>query len=416
MSLLDITSGHWLLTADYYSTLLKVSQRLESNPSKAAELRAECERRIKATVDATDTIEGTDLRIKDGVAIQIIAGPIFPRITAINSLSGRPATIERLSHDLSVALEHPDVKSILLYIDSPGGYVTGVNDYAEKLYQARQQKPLHAYVMGAGYSAAYWLASAAETITLDATAGVGSVGVLSIYTDATKQEKKLGLHKYITTNSQSPNKSAKPSTDEGKANLIKELDAIAQVFFNAVARNRGISVEQIAAWKGETRIGQDAIDAGMADHLGSFDQLIQTHTQGQLMSKNTDGTTAEKTLDLQSLQNQHPDIYQAVVEQATQAALSTERQRCADILDTVAATSERQKLAFEAIAKGQAAGEYALALAKAEKEPPSNSSASANAGATFNEGFAVTPAPIVGTEANKSNAYDAESFAARHNL
>jgi ClpP class serine protease len=49
-------------------------------------------------------------------------------------------------------------------IDSPGGEVNGANELAQAIYDARGKKPIVAYVGGAGASAAYWVASAADRV------------------------------------------------------------------------------------------------------------------------------------------------------------------------------------------------------------------------------------------------------------
>ncbi len=68
-----------------------------------------------------------------------------------------------------------EVKGIAFVIDSPGGHVAGNFDLVDKIFAARDVKPIRAFAAENAYSAAYSIASAAQSITVARTGGVGSI-------------------------------------------------------------------------------------------------------------------------------------------------------------------------------------------------------------------------------------------------
>lgn len=213
--------------------------------------------------------------VRDGVAIIQVVGPIFPRANLFTWLSGA-TSIQVLAKDFTTALENPRVGGIVLEIDSPGGEVTGVNEFAAMVRAGRSVKPIVAYVQGLAASAAYWIASAAGRIVMDATAEAGSIGVVCAWQDTRGKDEKAGIKTIEIVSSQSPNKRPDIATDEGRAQIQKIVDDLADVFVKAVSDNRNVPVGRVLGdfGQGGMKVGQYAVKTGMADSLGSFEGVI----------------------------------------------------------------------------------------------------------------------------------------------
>jgi ClpP class serine protease len=125
-------------------------------------------------------------RVRDGVAVLDANGALFRRANIFTAMSGA-TSYEILRADLQAALDDPAVKAIMLNIDSPGGEVSGTDELAQAIFDARGTKPIVAYVGGTGASAAYWLASAADKVVVSPTAVLGSIGVQVAYPRARRQ-------------------------------------------------------------------------------------------------------------------------------------------------------------------------------------------------------------------------------------
>ena len=137
--------------------------------------------------------------------------------------------------------------------------------------ELKARKPIHAYVSGQCCSGAYWIAAACESMTVDPSAVLGSIGVVAVHRRASaKDEVEIG-------SSQSPNKRPDVETEAGRRQIQETIDAIAQVFIEDVARYRGLQPGQVIErfGAGGVKVGAAAVEAGMADRLGSFEGLLR---------------------------------------------------------------------------------------------------------------------------------------------
>jgi signal peptide peptidase SppA len=133
------------------------------------------------------------------------------------------------------------VDRIVLSVDSPGGQVTGLPETAAVVAQVAKVKPVSALVEGTSASAAYWLTSQANDITLTPSGEVGSVGVRMMHVDCSAMLEKAGykvteLYSGDFKTEWSP---FKPVSDEAAADMQSRLEATHKDFIGAVAAGRG---------------------------------------------------------------------------------------------------------------------------------------------------------------------------------
>lgn len=254
-----ITSLDWAMTQDYLDLFVAIALR-ESDPVEVVE------RKLGKRLDNTRSVT-----VRDGVATIPIVGPIFRYADLFTQISGG-VTVEALARDLDTALSDPAIRAVVLSIDSPGGELAGMHELADMVFAARQVKPITAYVSYLGASGAYWLASSAERIIVDATGMLGSIGVVTAVRDPSKAASK----DIEFVSSQSPRKRPDPTTDEGRVAIQERIDALADVFIADVARNRGVDPEIVVErfGRGGLLVGAQAVAAGMADALGSYEGLL----------------------------------------------------------------------------------------------------------------------------------------------
>ena len=130
---------------------------------------AEIARENRKTCDAIAREMGKDMKdtnaasIRDGVAVIKVSGPLFRYANLMTRICGA-TSYELLAQDFNKAVQNPNIKGILLDIDSPGGEVNGCSELSDMIYQARGTKPIIAYASGACCSGAYWIASACDKI------------------------------------------------------------------------------------------------------------------------------------------------------------------------------------------------------------------------------------------------------------
>jgi hypothetical protein len=83
-----------------------------------------------------------------------------------------------------------------------------------------------------------------------------------------------GFKEMQIVSSQSPRKRLDPDSQEGRNQIQQTVDSLAEVFISAMARNRGVTVEKVLSdfGGGGVLVGRAAVDAGLADKLGSFEE------------------------------------------------------------------------------------------------------------------------------------------------
>lgn len=208
------------------------------------------------------------VEIRDGIAIIPITGSIFRYANMFTEISGATST-EILGLDFNSALNNPDVKGILLNIDSGGGQANGISELSTMIYNARGKKPIKTYAGGSIASAAYWIGSSSDEIIINDTGIAGSIGAMLSFEDDKEKKEAEGIKQVKIISSVSPNK----NSDEGLQALV---DSLGTIFVENVARNRGISFDTVLSnyGKGGLFVGKDAVTAGLADRVGTFEEVL----------------------------------------------------------------------------------------------------------------------------------------------
>ncbi|HXE90481.1 MAG TPA: signal peptide peptidase SppA [Terriglobales bacterium] len=229
--------------------------------------------------------------VRDGVARLPVQGIVVKRPTILGLFFAETVT-RQLAADLKAALSDPQVHSIVLDVDSPGGTVDGVEALASLIYEARGKKPIAALADGMMASAAYWIGSAADKvyITGDTTA-VGSIGVVATHVDYSKAEERRGIKVTEITAGKYKRIASEhaPLTEVGRASIQEQVDHVYRVFVDAVARNRKTDSETVLGDMAEGRLflGKHAIAAGLVDGVSTLDALVD-----QLNQQHRDGANS----------------------------------------------------------------------------------------------------------------------------
>lgn len=274
LSFIDKTP--WAIKPDALEKIIAIANRSYSDPQLVAAIKAEQSLLIPESNDNNE------------IAIIDVIGSIFTRANLFTEVSGA-VSLEALERQLDTALYDDSIKAIILRIDSPGGEVTGTHEFANYLDEACEIKPIVAYVHGMACSAAYWIASATSHIYVDKTATLGSIGVVAAWTDDSKARTAAGLTDYEVVSSQSPKKRLDPKLDEGRAELQKQIDGLADIFIDDVAEFRDVSRDKVLSdfGQGSTFLANEAIKIGMADEISSLRDVIAELTTADNSNNNT---------------------------------------------------------------------------------------------------------------------------------
>jgi signal peptide peptidase SppA len=260
----------WCISEEHLQLVIAIASR--------DEFFAEVREQALAARDGRPLQNTRAVTVRDGVAVIPVAGPLFRHANLMTDISGA-TSYSTLRKDLQVALDDPSVRAIMLDIDSPGGELNGVSELASAVYDARGKKPIKAYVGGMGASAAYWIASAADEVIAADTAMLGSIGV--VYAQM-REDPETKARTVEIVSSQSPHKRMDITDDADRARLQARIDALADVFIDAVARNRGVDrttvIEKFG--RGDLLVGENAVAAGLADRVGNFEAVLEELAAG----------------------------------------------------------------------------------------------------------------------------------------
>ena len=356
-------SRPWLMLPDALDSLMAIADR-QGDPEAL-------EARLGRPLENTRVVT-----MRDGIAVIPVTGPIMRYANMFTRISGATSTQE-LATDLQTALDDPKVKGIILNVDSPGGEANGINELGDMVYAARGKKPIKAYGGGTVASASYWIGSSADELVIDDTALLGSIGVV---VEVALREAREGEKRYTITSSNAPNKRPNLETEEGRAELSKTIDALGEVFVAKVARNLGVTPDQVPAMgdHGGLKVGAAAVASGLAHRLGSLESLITEMAKEAANPRKLSMTIVKTTAELHAAIAAGTDpqtIQIAAVEQVDIAAIKTaaaaeavtsERARIKGINELAAKGFEKEIEA--AIDGGTSVEATALTLFKASQD------------------------------------------------
>ncbi|UXM94030.1 S49 family peptidase [Bartonella sp. HY329] len=239
---------------------------------------------------------------QNGIAIISILGSLVNRGAWIGAQSGL-ISYEGLAHQIKTAMNDDKVQSIVLDIQSPGGEAVGCFELAAQVRQLSLKKKVIAVVNGMACSAAYAIASAANEIVTTETGICGSIGVVLLHTDFSRQLDLNGITPTLihAGEHKADGNSLEPLTDTVKADLQAEVDMFYGLFLKHVAKGRGNRLTIAAAKRTEARtfIGEAAVEAGLADRLGTFDSVIDELSRAKALvsAKTKQIRTGSKLMD-----------------------------------------------------------------------------------------------------------------------
>lgn len=226
---------------------------------------------------ALSSMDKTSRSRAGAIAVLPLVGTITQRAGMMSNFSGGTST-EKFSQMFRGAMNDPDIRAIVIDVDSPGGTVNGVIELGDEIFKARGQKPVVAVANSLAASAAYWLATQAPEMVATPGAQVGSVGVFGAHEDVSKAAEMAGVKvtlisagKYKTEGNE-----WEPLSDAAREDLQSKVDQFYEMFVKAVARGRGVSANDVKNGFGEGRTvtAKDAAASKMVDRVATMSQTL----------------------------------------------------------------------------------------------------------------------------------------------
>lgn len=318
-------------------------------------VRPEASRFIgRQVVDQSGAWKG--YRRQGNVGIISITGELVNRGAWMGASSGLTSYEGILEQARGVGADG-EVETVVLDINSPGGEAFGMSDASRGIRAAVGGKKIIAVINSVGASAAYGLATSADEIVVTESGIAGSIGVVMVHFDQSERAAKFGVKATVITNSDGVDKarghSFAPLSAEDAAFLQAKADRIMDGFVKLVMDHRpGLTNEAIRGQRARTFLGEDAVAAGLADRVGSFDGVMKQlasaavsrpGTMNRRFSMETQDTTTTTTPSQTGISPQAHDAavkaardegYKAGKEEGFKAGAEDAKTRIAAILDS----------------------------------------------------------------------------------
>lgn len=215
-------------------------------------------------------------RMFGATAIVNVLGELVNRGAWLGASSGL-ISYEGLATQLRAAAADPRAKRILLDVNSPGGEAAGTTDIAALVRAIAAEKPVVAVANSMMCSSAYGLCSGATRIVTTDLGVVGSIGVVMMHADYSGALDKAGIA--VTLIHEGEHKvdgnpfEALPEAvrDDFQAECAKYYAA----FVDCVHAGRpALAKTAIRATEARTYLGREAVEHGLADDVGTFDEVL----------------------------------------------------------------------------------------------------------------------------------------------
>lgn len=196
---------------------------------------------------------------------------------------------QNMIKQIQYAIDHPEVRAVVLVFDSPGGTVVDTESIYMELTRLREKKPVVTAVNAMAASGAYYLSANTDYIYAKPTSLVGNIGVIGYLPPA-----PFVIEDIITTG---PYKLWGAPRDSD----MRQIEMVKQGFFEAVKLGRGekLTAGDEVIFSGQIWAGVEAVRLGIADELG------------------TEGDAAEKAAELAMVANYE------VIDLATLSGINT---------------------------------------------------------------------------------------------
>jgi protease-4 len=206
------------------------------------------------------------------------SGVAFGPRVAVVELEGMIIDVEDLLRELKTHRENPQIKAVVIRINSPGGVVGPSQELHDALLRLRKAgKPVVASLGAVAASGGYYVAVGADQIYANPGTLTGSIGVIMQMANVESLMKKVGVD-YVVVKAghyKDLGNFSRPMSVEERRVLQALLDDVHAQFIGAVAAGRRMEESQVRQFAdGRVFSGVQAIRLKMVDELGGLEDAI----------------------------------------------------------------------------------------------------------------------------------------------
>ena len=198
---------------------------------------------------------------------------------ALVRIQGMLMDSQNIVRQLSNYRHNPNVRGIVLRIDSPGGAVAPAQEiYNEIMKLKADHKTVYVSMGTVAASGGYYIACAANYVLANPGTLTGSIAAVMAFSNIEELTDKIGVKPIIIKSGKykdvgSPLRGMKP---EERKLLQSVVDDVHQQFVQAVAKGRGLPVSEVnEIADGRIMTGQQALTLKLVDEMGGLEKTIE---------------------------------------------------------------------------------------------------------------------------------------------
>jgi protease-4 len=196
-----------------------------------------------------------------------------PNLVRID-LKGAIVESDSILESINKVLQNPDIKGVLLVVDSPGGYVAPSLEIYMAVKRLSDEKPVVAYAAGTMASGSYYASANADYIVANPSSMIGSIGVIMNGFNVEELAKKIGVSEQIVKagDFKEAGTFMRKWTPEERASLQELTDDIYNLFVDDIVKARGLERDKTDEFaNAKVFIAAKAKNVGLIDEVGSIE-------------------------------------------------------------------------------------------------------------------------------------------------
>jgi len=197
------------------------------------------------------------------------------------TFSSTQSIVHRVTNRLEKAANDPEIKAVILRVNSPGGTVTASDILYNQIkqFKARRSIPVVVSMLEVAASGGYYLSLAADEIVAYPSTITGSIGVIFMRYNISELSEKVGFSVAVSKSGSNKDMGSPFREPTGQEDSLFNafVEEMGEAFVGLVAQNRSISdslaLEEVAS----ARIfsGNRARELGLIDQLGSVEDAVE---------------------------------------------------------------------------------------------------------------------------------------------
>ena len=234
-----------------------------------------------------------DLLVKCGrVGIVSIDAPVFFAGSIWTAILGG-VTVGEITKAVYAALNDPEIETVVLDMDCPGGQVAGIGELVEAIDTLAASKTVVTYVHEMAASLAYWMASRTHRVVSNSSGEVGSIGAIAIAYDTSGWFREEGIRVIPLTEAEQKTfgHMGIEISDEMIERAMGTIREIGAQFRASVSAKTGIDEASLMGLQGSMHYAGSALALGLIDEVMTPSAFYAAVQAGAFDNARTNETT-----------------------------------------------------------------------------------------------------------------------------